>query len=349
MKHVAILFLEGGFASTAILPLEIFSTAGMLWNGFNGDQPSQHFKVTSASVDGRPVKVDSRLSLTPECSFTKLGQPDLVFVPAGGFRSDELAHAGYDLEAITRANSEAMHWLRRWNGDGAEIASVCSGVALLAAAGLLDGKQATAHWGVMQLYREHFPNVQWQEKFAVIDNGDTYCSSGLNGPSDLSLYLVEKYCGRDIAVQCARALSIEMPKRWHATFTQLSRTVAHDDERIFAAQQWLQERYAEEQRFEEVARKFGMSGRNFARRFKNATGESPLAYLHGMRIAAAKQLLESTLVSVQEIAQKVGYSDVLFFRELFKRHTGVSPSEYRRRIIRPPAIETHMRPEPAGT
>jgi transcriptional regulator GlxA family with amidase domain len=349
MKHVAVLFLEGGFASTAILPLEIFSTAGTLWNGFNGNQPSQQFKVTSASVDGGPVKVDSRLSLTPECSFEKLEQPDLVFVPAGGFRSDELSHGGYDLETITRANTKAMDWLRRWNAGGAQIASVCSGVALLAAAGLLEGKQATAHWGVIQLYREHFPNVQWEEKFAVIDNGDTYCSSGLNGPSDLSLYLVEKYCGRDIAVQSARALSIEMPKRWQATFTQLSLTALHDDDRIFAAQQWLQERYSEEQRVDELAHRFGMSSRNFARRFKNATGESPLAYLHGMRIAAAKQLLEATLVSVQEIAQRVGYSDVLFFRNLFKRHTGVSPGEYRRRIERPPQIEPFVRPGRAET
>lgn len=332
MKSVAVLFLRGGAASTAIQPMEIFASSGVLWNLLSGEKETPHFQVTTASADGNAVRTDSHLSITPECSFAELEAPDLVFVPAGGLEFDDLLRDGYDIDAVIARNPEVVDWLPRWAEAGSQVAAACSGVALPAAAGLLDGKCATAHWGLADKYRERFPEIDWREEYLVTDAGDVYCGGGINAAADLSLYLVEKFCGREIATRSAKALLIEMPRTWQNAFTHFSLRSSHDDEPILRAQEWLQHHYAEDVRFDALATEVGMSSRNFARRFKQATGESPLNYLHSLRIAVAKQLLEAGAVTVQEIAERTGYIDLIFFRNLFKRHTGLSPNEYRKRF-----------------
>ncbi len=329
---VAVLFLNGGLGSTAIQPMEIFSNAGQLWNALNGAACDPQFTVTTASLDGRPVRVDQRLSLTPERSFAELGQPDLVFVPAGGLVLDTMIRDGYDVNETIGKNPEVVHWLRHWFEKGTKIAAVCSGVALLAQTGLLDGKLATTHWGVADLYRKRFPDILWREEFLVTDAGDIFCGGGANAAADLALYIVEKYCGRQIAIETARALIIEMPRTWQTCFTHFSLRVKHNDETVLKVQQWLQEHYAQDVCFDDIARQFGMSNRNFTRRFKDATGETPLNYLQSMRMAIAKQTLEDSHITVKETAERVGYTDLIFFRNLFKRCTGLTPNEYRLRF-----------------
>jgi transcriptional regulator GlxA family with amidase domain len=332
MKSVAVLFLRGGAASTAIQPMEIFVATGILWNLLSGEEETPYFKVTTASADGKPVRTDQHLSLSPECSFEDLEAPDLIFVPAGGLEFEVLAKDGYDIDAVIARNPEAVEWLPRWAKAGSQVAAVCSGVALPAAAGLLDGKCATAHWGLAEKYRQRFPEIDWREEYLVTDAGDIYCGGGINAAADLSLYLVEKFCGREVAAQSAKSLLIEMPRTWQNAFTHFSLRSSHDDLPILRAQEWLQHHYAEDVRFDALAKEVGMSSRNFARRFKQATGDSPLNYLHSLRIAMAKQLLEGGSVTIQEIAERTGYIDLIFFRNLFKRHTGVSPNEYRKRF-----------------
>lgn len=334
MKSIAILFLNGGCASTAIQPMEIFNTAGVLWNVLNRERPFPRFQVTTASADGGTVRIDSRLSITPETSFRDLRDPGLIFVPAAGFEFEELACGGYDIDAIIDCNRDALEWLRSWSAQGVEIAAVCSGVALPAAAGLLDGKHATVHWGVAAEYRRRFPQVNWREEFLVTDAGTIYCGGGVNAAADLSLYLVEKFCGRELATQTARALLIEMPRTWQAAFTHFSLRATHDDEAILKSQEWLQQHHSQDLRIDDIAREAAMSTRNFARRFKQATGESPLQYLQSFRIAVAKRLLETTVATINEISHRVGYIDPIFFRALFRRHTGLTPNEYRRRFGR---------------
>jgi transcriptional regulator GlxA family with amidase domain len=205
-------------------------------------------------------------------------------------------------------------------------------VALAAAAGLLDGKRATTHWGVVDLYRKRFPLVEWRAEYLVTDAMDVCCGGGINAAADLSLYLVEKMCGREIAVQCAKAMLIEMPRTWQVTFTHFPTCAAHGDAAILRAQEWLDRHYAGDVSLESLAAMVGMSTRNFARRFKLAAGQKPLEYLQSLRVAAAKHLLENDRETVQQISCNVGYDDPLFFRTLFKRHTGLSPNEYRRKF-----------------
>jgi transcriptional regulator GlxA family with amidase domain len=125
---------------------------------------------------------------------------------------------------------------------------------------------------------------------------------------------------------------IEMPRAWQAGFAIVPLKTEHSDESISSAQEWLHQNFQRTFPLESPARRVGMSLRNFVRRFKQATGDSPLIYLQKLRVAAAKRLLESDHRTMQEISDAVGYQDVAYFRQLFRRHTGASPSAYRRRF-----------------
>jgi transcriptional regulator GlxA family with amidase domain len=336
MLHVAVLFLNGGCGSTALLPMEIFRNTGVLWNLLNGTVPTPRFRVTTASCDGASVTIDHLVSLTPSCALADVEQPDIVFVPAGGLPLDTLMRTGYAIDAVIDHNAAVVPWLRRWAAAGAKIAGVCSGVALLAEAGLLDGKRATTHWGLADAYRQHFPDVDWQPEYLITDAGDVFCAGGINSAADLSLYLVERFGTRELALQCAKALLIEMPRTWQVAFADVGLRRDHQDESIRRAQDWLHHHFQQPVSMDAVALHVGMSPRNFIRRFKTATGHTPLSYVHAIRMAAAKRLLEDGRQTVQEISQAVGYEDAIYFRDLFKRHTSVCPTEYRNRFGQSP-------------
>ena len=322
MIDVTVLFLEETFSSTAIGPMEVFRHAGSLWNILTGKRPAPRFRVTTASADGRAVRCDGGIRIQPDIALKAIRKTDLIFIPTTGLRIDD----------VVERNAQVVPWLRRWQERGAEIASVCSGVGLVAATGMLDGKRATTHWGLADRFRQKYPKVQWMPELMVTEDRGFYCGGGVHAALDLSLYLVEKFCGHEIAMQSAKALLIETPRAWQAGFAIVPLKTEHSDNSISSAQEWMHQNFHQNFPLQAPARRVGMSLRNFVRRFKHATGDSPLAYLQKLRIAAAKRLLESDHRSMQEISDAVGYQDVAFFRSLFQRHTGVSPSAYRERF-----------------
>jgi transcriptional regulator GlxA family with amidase domain len=339
MLHVAVLFLNGGCASTAVLPMEIFRNTGVLWNLLDGRAPAPRFHVTTASVGGAPAVTDHLVSLTPSCSLEQVERPDIIFVPAGGLPLDTLMRTGYVIDAVIERNAAVVPWLRQRAAEGARIAGVCSGVALLAEAGLLEGRRATTHWGLADVYRRRFPNVDWQPDYLITDTGDVFCGGGINSAADLSLYLVERFSSRDLALECARALLIEMPRTWQVAFADIALRKDHNDESIRRAQDWLHQHFRRPIGVDAMAARVGMSPRNFVRRFKDATGHTPMSYIHTIRVAMAKRFLEDGQQTIQEVSQTVGYEDVTFFRGLFKRYTGVCPTEYRTRFGTPPITD----------
>jgi transcriptional regulator GlxA family with amidase domain len=241
-----------------------------------------------------------------------------------------ISSAGPSVDDVLERNAPAVPWLRRWHKRGAAIASVCSGVGLVAAAGFLDGKRATTHWGLAELFRAKYPKVRWMPELMVTEDRGFYCGGGVNAAMDLSLYLVEKFCGHDIAMQSAKAMLIDTPRAWQAGFAIVPLKTEHKDAAISGAQEWMHQNFGRNFPLDAPARRAGMSLRNFVRRFKQATGDSPLVYLQKLRVAAAKHLLESDYRTIQEVSEAVGYQDAVFFRTLFQRHAGVSPGAYRK-------------------
>lgn len=322
MKAITILLLDQMFSSTAIGPMEVFRHAGSLWNLLTGTQLTPHFQVTTASPDGRPVDCDGGIQIQPNVALKEVGKTDLIFVPTTGLSVDD----------VLERNAPIVPWLKRRSTRGVAVASVCSGVGLVAAAGLLDGKRATTHWGLAERFREKYPLVKWMPELMVTEDHGFYCGGGVNASLDLSIYLVEKFCGHEIAMQTAKALLIETPRAWQSGFAIVPLKTDHTDDSISSAQEWMHRNFSRNFSLEEPARRVGMSVRNFVRRFKQATGDSPLIYLQKLRVAAAKRMLENNHRSMQEISEAVGYQDIAFFRALFHRHTGVCPSVYRDRF-----------------
>jgi len=204
MLDVTILFLDGTFASTAIGPMEVFRHAGMLWNLLTGKPEAPRFRVTTASADGRSVRCDGPVRIQPAAALRDIRRTDLIFIPTTGVSIDD----------VVERNAAVVPWLRRWHQRGTPLAAVCSGVGLIAAAGFLDGKRATTHWALAERFREKYPSVRWTPELMVTEDHGIYTGGGVNAAMDLSLYLVEKFCGHEVAMQCAKAMLLETPRAW---------------------------------------------------------------------------------------------------------------------------------------
>ena len=320
--EAVVVLLEGGLPSTSIAPMEILGSAGVLWEDFRGGERKPLFRVRAASIDGRATGNLIPVRINPECSIDEIRRADLIVVPT----------AGSDLDEICRINAPLIPWLKKWHSRGAAIAGICTGVTLVAETGLLDGRAATTHWAFIPQLRERYPKVDWQPERFITESNNVFCSGGVYASIDLSVYLVEKFGGHKMAMETAKSLLLETPRMWQAAYAGEAPSASHDDPPVQKAQQFLYRNFRDDVPVEDLAARVGMSARNFARRFKAATGDTPLEYVHRLRINAAKHLLESDVTSIQEVSSAVGYDDVMFFRHLFKRYTGVPPSEYRIRF-----------------
>lgn len=327
MIDVTVVLVEGGMPSTAIAPVEIFDSAGKLWNTMRGEPARPHFRVRTASLDGAPVKTGVCLSLTPDGCLEETRSADVIIVSA----------VGADIDAACLVNKPLFPWLRNWHTDGAIIAGVCAGVALVAESGLLNGHPATTHWGVVEACRRRYPGVLWQPERFLTESDRCLCSGGVYASVDLSLYLVEKFCGHRVATETAKALLLETPRTWQIGYAAEPPQSQHEDTRILQAQEWLFRHFDTNMRIEDVAKQIALTPRTFARRFKLATGETPMNYLHRLRVNAARHMLENDARGIRSVSEAVGYEDAAFFRRIFKRHTGQSPGQYRQRFgINPP-------------
>jgi len=319
MIDVTVMLLGGCYASTALGPVEVFHSAGSLWNIMNGEAQSPRFRVRTASLGNRPVQSPYGVTLVADHEMRDVRATDVVVVPS----------AGLELDAQLAAHRDMYPWLRRQAAKGAYIAGVCVGAAYLAEAGLLDGREATTHWASAPELQRRYPAVKWRPDKMMTEDRRVLCSGGVYASIDLSLYLVEKFCGHEIAVQTAKSLVIAMPRARQSAYAVLPLSRPHDDDSMRSAEQGLERNFNQPLSIEVMARERHMSPRNFVRRFKAATGRTPGDYLQATRVAVAKQMLESGARSVQAVCEAVGYEDPAFFRALFKRHTGMSPAEYR--------------------
>jgi transcriptional regulator GlxA family with amidase domain len=197
---------------------------------------------------------------------------------------------------------------------------------------LLDGKSATLHWGFTETFRRRYPRVRLEPDRMFIDHGRLYCSAGVNAGMDLSLYLVEKFCGRETAVQSAKTMILDLGRERQSPYSSVFFPQDQGDPLVNKARKWIEARYTESIDYDRLAGKFRMSRRSLERRFKQATGTTPLGYLQQLRVETAKGLLEEGDRTFDEITYQVGYEDIPFFRKVFIRLTGLRPREYQQRF-----------------
>ncbi len=322
MKKVTILALESAMSASVMGTMDIFSQAGFTYNYLMGADPKPFFEVTIASRDGMPVKCFNDAEIRPHCRIDDVHQTDLVLISS--FTDFEILPSSKDLGA----------WVKEQYHQGVTIGSICLGSFLLAETGLLDGKTATTHWGFVQEFRKRYPQITLQPEKLITDEGDLLCSGACNSYIDLSVYLIERFCGRNVALQCSKTMIHDFARSSQAPYTVFQRNRDHNDEQVLAIQNHIEKQYSLRLNPGKLAREYGMSRRTFERRFKKATGHTPVFYLQRSRVEAAKQMLETGLQSFDEIAYKVGYEDSSFFRKVFVKHTGLRPSEYKSKFNR---------------
>ncbi len=218
----------------------------------------------------------------------------------------------------------------------------------LAESGLLDGRKATTHWAFADLFRRSFPSVQLHERQMLCDEHDVITAGGASAAMDLLLHLVRRFASLELAQTCSRYLLIDGIRSGQTPYVQWSMPRNHNDRDILRVQEWLDQHYAEAVLIDELAQRFGFGVRNFKRRFKEATGQTPLAYLQALRLEKAKYLMESSRMTLESITLAVGYEDSNSFRRLFLTRVGLTPAEYRRKFQSNSCAVTYQGKKPAN-
>lgn len=271
----------------------------------------------------------SGLALTPHRTLREVASTDIVIVPAM-FVEDGIWRPGRYPEVVA--------WLSSMHDRGARICSACSGALLLAETGLLDGRDATFHWALVQTFRRNFPGVRLRLDQVLIVAGDRdeiVMSGGSAGWHDLLLYLVATTVGPTVAQVMSRMMLLPWHREGQAPYVTFQEPTDHGDRVVRELQVWLRKHYAAANPVERMHARAGLTERSFKRRFKLATGMPPLEYVQRLRVEEAKRRLERTTTPVEEVSVAVGYENPAFFRRLFKRIAGLSPSAYRRRFQLP--------------
>ncbi|MCP4693220.1 MAG: helix-turn-helix domain-containing protein, partial [Desulfobacterales bacterium] len=313
--------LYNSMATTIFGPMDILNQSGRLWNRVNKTAHTPFFDVTIASADGLPIRSVNHIQIQPHCGINEIKKTDLLII----------ASATY-IDKILELNPELVPWIRHQYNQGAHVASICTGVLLLAETGLLDGKSATLHWGFAREFAARYPRVALQQDRMFLDHGRLYCSAGVSAGMDLSLYLVEKFCGVDAARKSAKTMVLDMDRKFQTPYDCLPPARGRADPLVEKAREWMEKNRTKTVDYDRMANRFRISRRSLERRFKQAIGMTPLVYLQKLRVEQAKRMLEDCTHTFSEITYEVGYEDISFFRKLFIRQTGVRPKEYQRKF-----------------
>jgi transcriptional regulator GlxA family with amidase domain len=280
-----------------------------------------HDVVLVSATKERTISGAGGLRIQCDVALRDVRNSDLVLVPA--LDPELLSHL--------ERNRAVVPWLRRIYLAGADVASVCTGAFLLAEAGLLDGRSATTHWAFQQMFRERYPRVRVQPQAIIVDQGRVVTAGGATSFLSLALYIVERLLGAEVARSASKMFLVDVNKSPQSAYALFGTQKTHGDEEILRAQGIIESEIRDALSVDDVARRVGMSRRNFARRFKSATGNNPREYVQRVRVEAAKHALESGPRPVARVARDTGYEDVVAFRKLFVRWTGLTPTEYRAR------------------
>jgi transcriptional regulator GlxA family with amidase domain len=288
------------------------------------------FEVEIVGERAGTIEGPSGLTVSAQRAVGEIDRTDVVIVPSMAF--------GEKIAWVPGRHPAMVAWIRAMYERGATVCSACTGGMLTAEAGLLDGHEATIHWVAEPHFRERHPEVvlRLDEVLVVSGDGGRLVTSGAaNAWHDLALYLIARHVGPATAQAMARFYLIQWHRGGQAAFQVFDPGTDHGDAVVLAAQRWIAENYAIAAPVAEMVRRSRLPPRTFKRRFRAATGETTISYVQRIRVERAKRALETGSAPIEEISWAVGYEDAASFRRLFKRLTGLTPGEYRRRFRMP--------------
>lgn len=322
--HVSLVAIPDSMAFPVTGIYETLLILGQM-DGGNADVPP--FEVEIVGRERGTLQTATGLSVPVQRAFGEIERTDIVIATSMA--------AGENNEWLTGRHPEAVEWLQAMYRRGATLCSSCTGVLLLAETGYLEGLDATIHWAYAPTFRRNFPGVQLHLREVLLTGGarqEFVMAGATSSWNDLVLYLVTRYAGPEAAQAVGRFMLFQWHADTQAPYVTFAPPTDHGDAVIREIQERLADNACTDQPIEDMVKHSRLAETTFKRRFKHATGYSPLQYVQLLRMEEAKRHLEKTDTPIDEISWEVGYENSAFFRRLFKRTTRLTPSEYRRKF-----------------
>ena len=305
--------------------LDVLSAAGNIWQTLVRTEPEPIlFRVRILAPTNQSFTCGNGIPVTPDCSVADDPKASILILPEIWLGPDEDIRGRYP---------ELMDLIRRRYNEGATIYSACSGSVMLAETGLLDGSEATSHWGYQDLFRKQYPKVHFRPEPNLVfadPTGRIVTAGGTTSWHDLAIHIIARHCDTGEALRVAKVYLLKWHSEGQLPYASLSRRNPHADSVVRTCETFFTEHFRESDAIRKVTELAGIPERTLKRRFKAATGTTLIEYLQNLRVEEAKRLLEAGSLPVDEISVEVSYEDPSFFRRLFKRLTGLTPSQYRR-------------------
>lgn len=316
MKKVSILVPEGAVMAAVTDPRYMFTAVNEFLIA-EGKDPLFDVKLVGVCKE---IKLNGGVfSIHPDSTLKEVKETDLIVIPA----------LSGDMKMAVEENREFIPWITEQYLRGSEVASLCVGAFLLAATGLMKGKECSTHWLFANEFRLMFPDVTLVDGGIITEEQGLYSSGGASSYWNLLLYLVEKYTDRPTAILASKYFAIDIDRNSQAAFALFRGQKDHNDAEVKKAQEFIENNYQDKISVDQLAGMVAMGRRSFERRFRKATNNTVLEYLQRVKVEAAKRSFESSRKNINEVMFDVGYTDTKAFRIIFKKITGLTPIDYR--------------------
>ncbi|MEN8129076.1 MAG: helix-turn-helix domain-containing protein [Pseudomonadota bacterium] len=305
--------------------VDVLTAAGNIWQTLVNTEPEQTlFRVRIVGYIGAAFTCGNGIPVTPDISVADDPKASILILPELWLGPDEHIKGRYP---------ELMDWICCKYKEGAMLYSACSGALMLAETGLLDGCEATSHWGYQNLFSKRYPKIRFRPEPNIIfadPAGRIVTAGGTTSWHDLALHIISRHGSPGEAMRIAKVYLLKWHGEGQLPYATLVRRTPHADSVVRTCEKWLGDNFRNAEAIKQIVELSNIPERTLKRRFKAATGSTLIEYLQNLRVEEAKRLLESGQMPVDEISVEVSYDDPSFFRRLFKRRTGLTPSQYRR-------------------
>lgn len=331
MCHIEVWIYPQCMASPVTGPLDVFAIANAIWlaQAKNKEQRVPLFSWSLHSVDGAPVITPTGVTLAADSKISADNVPEVILLP-GIFLGNGISGLLDTIDGLRAA----YPLLREKYARGSVVASNCSASFVVAEAGLLDGGHATTAWWLERSFKMRYPKVELRLGELLDEYDNIITSAAATTYLDLSMHLVERFAGSEVAAGVAKTMLIDANRASQIPYISLASLhqqgkQPHDDALVLRAQKWLRKHAQLAFRLPALASHLAVSERTVIRHFQQALGTTPASYAQLLKIDLAKRLLENTTLTLDQVCERTGYVDPGSFRRLFKRHTALSPAQYR--------------------
>jgi len=318
MKHISILALHDATMNCIDSSYQILSRVNDFLK-YNGKAPFYAVEIVGLKKN---IKLNNGLyNINVNRTINETTKTDVIVIPI----------LCGDFPKAVKANEKYRDWVTAQYYNGAEIVSLCVGSFFLASTGLLKSRKCAIHWAAKNDFKAMFPDINVIDDTIITDENGIYTCGGGYSYLNLLLYIIEKHLGREMSILASKMFEIDIERKSQNPFMIFVGQKRHEDKNVLNAQEFIEKNPTETFTVDEICAKVDVGRRTFERRFKKCTGNSVAEYIQRVKVEFTKKQLETGRKTINEIIYEIGYNDIDAFRKVFKRHTDLSPVDYRKK------------------